>query len=63
MHVTQNKWVLKVTQVTTKNSLRYSLNTSTKFSVFLSSFFFLRHKMERLRNRTQWSLGPQHHDN
>ena len=39
MHVTQNKRVLKVTQVTTKNSLRYSLNTSTKFSVFLSSFF------------------------
>ena len=39
MHVTQNKRVLKVTQVKTKNSLRYSLNTSTKFSVFLSSFF------------------------
>ena len=25
--------------------------------------FFLRHKMEKLRNSTQWSLGPQHHDN
>ena len=30
---------------------------------FLSSFVFLRHKMEKLRNSTQWSLGPQHHDN
>ena len=29
----------------------------------LSSFFCLRHKMEKLRNSTQWSLGPQHHDN
>ena len=30
---------------------------------FFVFFFFLRHKMEKLRNSTQWSLGPQHHDN
>ena len=30
---------------------------------FLSSFFFLHYKMEKLRNSTKWSLGPQQHDN
>ena len=30
---------------------------------FFVVFFFFRHKMEKLRNSTQWSLGPQHHDN
>ena len=29
-----------------------------------SSFFiFLNRKMKKLRNSTQWSMGPQHHDN
>ena len=28
-----------------------------------SFFFFLRHKMEKLRSSTQRSLGPQQHDN
>ena len=31
--------------------------------IFLSSFFALRHKMEKLRNSTQWSFDPQQHDN
>ena len=30
---------------------------------FVVFFFFLRHKMEKLRNSTQRSLRPQHHDN
>ena len=34
-----------------------------KCPCFFVFFFFLRHKMEKLHNGTQWSLGPQHHDN
>ena len=34
-----------------------------RFCFFCRFFFFLRHKMEELRNSTQWSLGPQNHDN
>ena len=34
-----------------------------KHLCFFVVFFFLHHKMEKLHNSAQWSLGPQHHDN